>query len=166
MQNNTNRSARRAANKLARAGGKKAPMRAGFSLVDGQARHRERPDSFAIPFGHEVAALRPGDYCKVAVEPENGRDHGGERFWCWIVERRGDRVTALVSNHLILSCEHGLSLGDRITFQARHVLDVQGKATGDSEGLEADADAHAIASNVRTVCPCCHGLRHGSAAVH
>ncbi len=163
MNSTMNRGARRAANKRARASAKPAQVAKGFALMDAQARHAEHPTSFAVPFAWEIAGVRRGDYVKVAVEAE-GEGGSGERFWTWLVERRGDAFTALVSNHLICTDEHGLALGDRITFQARHVLEVQAMEVGDSEGLEADA--HAIASNVRTVCPCCNGLLHGSAAVH
>jgi hypothetical protein len=165
MNSTMNRGARRAATATARATVKPAKIAKGYALVDGQARHAEHPASFPVPFAHEIAGVRAGDYVKVAVETaaEGG---SGERFWTWVVERRGDALTALVSNHLIRTDEHGLALGDRLRFQARHVLDVQAMEAGDSRGLAADADADAIAANVQNVCPCCNGLLRGSAAVH
>lgn len=82
-------------------------------FVDAQQMHRDHPKTFDAPSEQELAKIDVGTFVKICA--------GKERFWAEVVKVEGDKVNALVGNDLVYTDEHGLSLGDYITFEKRNI---------------------------------------------
>ena len=51
-----------------------------FTLIDGEQRNADNPDTFEIPEIEDRLAVKKGDMVKLGFEVE-GEDLGGERMW-------------------------------------------------------------------------------------
>jgi len=92
-------------------------------LVDAQDMHRHHPDTFDAPdFDTIVSMAIEGVFVKLGC--------GGERFWCRIVYvfDEGDPESlsflGIVNNDLLMTGDHGLSMGDLVYFKACNILDI------------------------------------------
>jgi hypothetical protein len=85
-------------------------------FVDAQEMHKLHPRTFWAPSKAELAKVRDGSIVKVSI--------GGERFWVQVRKVKGSKVTGVIDNDLISTNEHGLSYGDKITFEKRHIHDI------------------------------------------
>lgn len=83
-------------------------------FVNAQQMQRNYPDTFEAPTQDELDNLKAGDYVKVSA--------GDEKFWCFIKAFEGDDIIAEINNDLVRTDRHGLSCGDIILFQKRHVF--------------------------------------------
>jgi hypothetical protein len=97
-------------------------------LIDAFERNLAHPNTFAFPGFGIVARVTPGDLLKVGVEFDaKEAASSGERFWVIVTQvDRNDGQSffrGTVDNDLLHTAFHGLSLGDAITFEARHILD-------------------------------------------
>jgi hypothetical protein len=111
-----------------------------YTLIDGEARSTEHPDTFEVPLWEVRASLRPGDLAKVGAEFNPDEPHlnvdsavrpafeekfgqaWGERFWVLINDVRDGVYFGEVNNELGYTRHHGLYLGAPIRFEPRHVL--------------------------------------------
>lgn len=86
-----------------------------YQLVDVEERNREHPDTFEIPEGAVRRSLKPGEFAKVIFNDE-------ERMWLQVegIDEQG-RYVGVLKNQPI--CIAGLSYGDRVTFEAKHICD-------------------------------------------
>lgn len=87
-----------------------------LQFVDAQEMSKKHPDTFEAPSIEELNDLAPDVNVKVCVE--------GERFWVLITEVNGDKITGTVDNDLQRTHVHGLSLGDTINFEKKHVYGI------------------------------------------
>lgn len=100
-----------------------------WSLVDGEQRAREHPDTFEIPSRGEREQLGLGDFAKlIFVTPSMLTQNVGERMWVRVLERkqvgkgpvsyRGqlDNAPGLIA---------GLKAGDELTFKPEHVIEIE-----------------------------------------
>lgn len=85
-------------------------------FIDAQEIGLLHPDTFQAPNIEALNAIEPGVNVKVCT--------GGERFWVIVTEVNGDEFTAEVNNVLGFTLNHGLSCGDTIKAEKRHVYDV------------------------------------------
>lgn len=84
-----------------------------FKFVDAQKMAKEHPGTFEAPSKEDLKALKKGDTVKVCIN--------GERFWTVIEKIEKNKIVALVANILIST---PAELGDRITFEKRHVYSI------------------------------------------
>lgn len=92
-----------------------------YELENGEAMHRQHPDTFAMPQRAEREALLPGDYAKV-VFLANGE---GERMWVEIGTTDADAATPYegsLANQPIVHTE--LAMGDLVQFGPEHVIQI------------------------------------------
>lgn len=99
-------------------------MNKGWALIDAEAMHRAAPETFHIASRSNRERLGVGRMVKIGVEqPNSGSRHNGERFWVKILGAgRTLRYAAMICNDLVFTERHGLAHGERIEFDARHVL--------------------------------------------
>jgi hypothetical protein len=112
-----------------------------YTLIDGEARSAEHPDTFEVPLREARASLRPGNLAKVGAEFDPDEPHldvdspvrpaweekfgkawRGERFWVLINDVRDGVYVGEINNELVYTRHHGLHLGAAIRFEPRHVL--------------------------------------------
>jgi hypothetical protein len=98
----------------------KADAAPGWRLADAEATHAGCPATFWIPELIERQTLQAGDAAKLVFEGEPFT----ERMWVVVQERApGGRYVATLDNHPVSL--KGLAFGDRIAFEARHVIDIR-----------------------------------------
>jgi hypothetical protein len=93
----------------------------GYSLVDSEERQRQFPDSWQHPPEGILAAIRPGDCVKIAVE---GADVPGERFWTVVQEVSESAYVVRVENDLLFSQKHQIHCGDILCINRQNIIDV------------------------------------------
>ena len=76
----------------------------------------EHSESFDVLERDKRAKIPVGGFAKVCC--------AGERFWVEVTGNNNGEYTGRVANDLLMSHVHGLSNGDPISFDARHVFDV------------------------------------------
>lgn len=85
-------------------------------FTDAQHMAKLYPATFEAPTAAELASIRPGSLIKICA--------GDERFWVKVTQRAGDQLAGTVDNDLIRTDRHGLTLGNSVSFEARHVYAV------------------------------------------
>lgn len=96
-------------------------------LVNGEAMHRQHPDTFHIPSREDRSRLRLDDYAKLSVS--------GERFWVKVIDIDENEIdlsdeTAVlylgkVEQSDMIGAGHGIRHGMPIMFSPEHVLDIE-----------------------------------------
>lgn len=87
------------------------------TLIDASKLAAQHPDTFKRPSREEIAGLGIGHLVKVAIDGSPMP----ERFWCEIMERRGDIFTGKVANDLVYTERHGIARNDLIQFHADNI---------------------------------------------
>jgi uncharacterized protein YegJ (DUF2314 family) len=96
-----------------------------WTLADGVAKHAAAPDTFRIPSDEAKASVRVGDRVKLVVQPETGL---AERLWVRVTSVDGDAFEGtLVSEPMEV---RGLSTGDPVEFERRHVVAISRPGPG------------------------------------
>ena len=85
-------------------------------FIDAQQMHKEHPKTFYAPSEEELSKIDIGTFVKVCV--------GMERFWTEVVKIEGSKISALVGNDLAYTDQHGLSLGDYLTFDKKNIYQI------------------------------------------
>jgi hypothetical protein len=85
-------------------------------FVDAQEMRILHPDTFYAPTLEDLQELKDGDWVKVCTEDE--------RFWCIVVEIKGDQLACVIDNDLVYSHRHGLYYGNIITVRKNNVYDI------------------------------------------
>lgn len=97
----------------------------GYTLLDGEARHAERPHTFWIPELSQRMSLTVGQYAKLMFKPTPSGTP--ERMWVQVSEVRGiGKYKGLLSNDPICHPPHVLKDRDVVEFEAKHVINVEG----------------------------------------
>lgn len=86
-------------------------------FTDAQHMAKLYPATFEAPTAAELASIQPGSLVKVCAGE-------AERFWVKVTTRTGDQLAGTVNNDLLYTDRHGLTFGDSIAFEARHVYAV------------------------------------------
>jgi hypothetical protein len=86
-------------------------------FTDGEALHQADPIGVQIPTDAAKQKLRPDDLVKVGVHPE--------RFWVHLTEIKDGVFTGTIDNDLVFTHEHGLDYGDILSFERRHIIDIE-----------------------------------------
>lgn len=102
-------------------------------LVDARKMAKEHPRTFQLPSKKAVKSLGPGDFAKVSTH--------GERFWVRVTKRDGSKFQGIVDNDVVMTDDHGLRLGDKMAFEAKHLYDAV------SQERMARAHAEKLAAN-------------------
>lgn len=100
----------------------------GWCLEDGEARHREAPDTFWLPELERREALQPGDLAKlvfrISVDSEE-QPVTVERMWVLVRERIGLHYLGVLANDPCSIEENDqLWRGVEFPFEPRHVIDI------------------------------------------
>jgi len=96
-------------------------------LESAEKLHAQYPESFWIPDNADRDSLQPGDCAKVIFRTYTGDGITGERIWIEVTGRVGDRyIGKLVNEPFIIAGKYG----DRVYFQAEHVIDIVRKDEG------------------------------------
>jgi hypothetical protein len=82
-------------------------------FVDAQAMAQAHPTTFDAPSAEELAGIKPGCHVKVNT--------GGEKFWILVTSHNPPDIVGTIANELLFTGDHGLSEGDEITVEERHV---------------------------------------------
>ena len=90
-----------------------------YTLIDGEQRHAEFPETFRIPLTRKRESLDAGDIVKLGFQFASVMQ--GERMWVLVASRQpdGDYIGHL-DNDPVLS--ESLCCGDAVQFSPRHVL--------------------------------------------
>jgi hypothetical protein len=109
-------------------------IKAGFSLIDSEARHRAHPERWDYPRALiALGIIRRGWLLKIGIEnradPITDPEHpplSGERFWCRVQEvTQSGFVVKVEQSDMLCSEWHGIEDGDILTVERRHILDVE-----------------------------------------
>jgi hypothetical protein len=96
----------------------------GYTLVNGEERNKEHPDTFTIPCECVRGCIRPGDYAKLGFLYDDRRLMN-ERMWVQVKKQdpiTGEYLGVLVYRPLMPGAPVGR--GDKVSFEAKHVLDI------------------------------------------
>ncbi len=100
----------------------------GWCLEDGEALHREAPDTFWLPDLERREALQPGDLAKLVfrISVDNADEPiAVERMWVLVRERVGSRYLGVLDNDPYAIEENDeLWSGVELPFSPRHVIDI------------------------------------------
>ena len=128
-------------------------MKSNVTLIHGEERSREHPDTFLVPDDTQKQAIRPGDSVKVGIEMGASKfGLGGERIWVDAKEVNYPHFVGTVTS-AILTEDHGVADGDELSFEARHILAIQKPEDGKFEELWGDAFAHVSAEELEANFP-------------
>lgn len=85
---------------------------------DAQQMAHDHPETFWAPPYTETSAVKQGDCVKVCAR--------GERFWVMVIDNdiAAQRFVGTVDNALWDTDSHGLSFGDVVEVEYRHVYDI------------------------------------------
>jgi len=99
-----------------------------WELDDGEAVHREAPDTFWIPPRDRRESLRPGEIVKLMFrmllrDTETGKEEVHvERMWVDVVESRPGGYRGVLDNDPY--CTKELASGAEVEFEPRHVIQI------------------------------------------
>ena len=97
-----------------------------WTLDDGEAVHREAPDTFWMPPLEDRESLRPGAIVKlmfrmVLRDPGTGQEQEKvERMWVCVTGRDGDGYVGALDNDPFSTKD--LAAGNEVRFEPRHVI--------------------------------------------
>lgn len=99
------------------------PTPRSWRLEDAEAVARAHPYTFYKPSAERVAQLKPGNLAKVifAFDTDDPRAPSAERMWLVIESVLDDRFVGRLDNDPIYIAD--LNPGDRVEFEARHIID-------------------------------------------
>ena len=100
----------------------------GWSLEDGEQRHREASDTFWLPELNDRQSLEPGDLVKlifrISVDNED-EPVAVERMWVIVRERVGNQYLGILDNDpRAIGENEELWSGVELPFSPRHVIDI------------------------------------------
>lgn len=100
----------------------------GWSLEDGEALHRQAPETFWLPALVQREALQPGDLAKlifqISVDNED-EPVSVERMWVIVRGKVGEQYLGVLDNDPYAIDENDeLWSGTELPFSARHVIDI------------------------------------------
>lgn len=93
-----------------------------YTLGDGEALHRESPDTFWIPPVERRENLVAGDLVKLVFRLTDGRQTQGERMWVEVTGGDRSGYTGILDNDAY-STER-IRAGLEVSFEPRHVIDI------------------------------------------
>jgi hypothetical protein len=100
----------------------------GWCLEDGEAFHRQAPDTFWLPDLEQREALQPGDLAKLVfcISVDNdAQPVSVERMWVLVRGRVGEHYFGVLDNDPCAIEENDeLWSGVEVPFAARHVIDI------------------------------------------
>lgn len=100
----------------------------GWCLENGEALHREAPETFWLPDLEQRDALQPGDLAKLVfrISLDSGEEPVAvERMWVLVRGRAGEYYIGILDNNPSSIEENDeLWSGTELPFAARHVIDI------------------------------------------
>lgn len=94
-----------------------------YSLVSGETRNREHPETFQIPADIDRHNVQSGAYVKLLfVTEELGLSGPGERMWVKVTEKRQYGYTGILDNDPVVI--EDLHCGDTVEFLAEHIIGI------------------------------------------
>jgi hypothetical protein len=100
-------------------------MKAKVKFTNGERRHKKDPTHFHIPSKDEKRALKVGYWVKVGLENfPREIPCSGERFWVELTSISGSKLTGKIVDVLFWVGVHGVDKGDTLSFEKKHVLDI------------------------------------------
>ncbi len=102
-------------------------MSANYTLKN-VVRASEAFETFDVHSHKERSSLRLGDIAKICAEFACEGRFMGERFWVIITKADGGNYRGTIDNFLLFGECHELMHGDEVSFDHRHILDIQTEA--------------------------------------
>ena len=100
-----------------------------WTLVDGEQRAREHPDTFEVPPRDQREQLGLGDFAKaIFVTPSMLQQNMGERMWLRVLERKQVGKGPITYRGQLDNSPHlvsGLKAGDDVTFRPENVIAIE-----------------------------------------
>lgn len=90
-----------------------------WHLVDGEAMHRDHPETFDVPDEEDKEAIETGDRVKAGFAMKEW----GERMWLIVVDADPRHLICRLDSHPLAIPK--LSCGDTIRIRRKHVIDVR-----------------------------------------
>lgn len=121
-----------------------------FTLEDGEALHREHPDTFWIPPKERRGKLVKDDLVKLVFNLTDGKRTQGERMWVIVKSGDGIRYRGTLDNNPY--CTDKIKAGYEVSFEARNVIAIFEDESPNSQKAEhngADQPATAPESKLR-----------------
>ena len=87
-----------------------------MNIIDVQQLHQEFPQTFEIPSQDKLDALEPDDLVKICVD--------NERFYVRVETVEDQKVTGRIYSDMLHTQYHGLSAGDNIEFEKKHIYKI------------------------------------------
>ena len=114
--------------------------RDGWTLEDGEERHRAAPATFEIPDIQIRERLRPGDFAqlifRIAIDDDEDPE-SYERMWVIVRERIPEGYLGMLNNRPATIPENDeLWVGTELPFEARHIISAR---PGNEESAEMAA---------------------------
>lgn len=94
-----------------------------YQLADGEARHRESPETFEIPTAKERNSVTAGDSVKLIFEITDGSRTQVERMWVKVTGMKEGLFEGLLNNDPF--CTDELKAGEPLAFEARHIIQIE-----------------------------------------
>lgn len=93
-----------------------------YTLLEGF--HSMLPQEAIVP--SEPSQIQEGDYVKIGVTMENESVSGSEKFWAvvYAIDRDNWKYGVRINQDLRLTRYHGLSDGDELTVEFKHIVAV------------------------------------------
>lgn len=103
----------------------------GWHLIDARARAAAHPSTFRVPSLGDVYAVKPGMLVKLGMEPAGGCQGPVERCWFAVTATHRTPTPNGAAVIYLGRLEHEtvslpMTAGDRVWFEPRHVMDVDG----------------------------------------
>lgn len=90
-----------------------------YTLIDAEEMNRQHPTTFFAPEPHEIEGIQEGSLVKLAFRYERIFT---ERMWVTVTKVDGNHFTGVLDNKPYDI--PNLSLGDKVTFEVRHIYEV------------------------------------------
>ncbi len=95
--------------------------------------YSEQYPEFEVPPYSDRVSLRPGDVAKICVQFKGDPKYRGERFWVLISSNNDGAYIGTVDNDLVHTEHHGLKNGDVVSFDYRHIYDLERGPFGNNQ---------------------------------
>ena len=106
-----------------------------FTLEDGEARHREHPDTFWVPTRKDRENLVKDDLVKLVFNLTDGKQTQAERMWVLITSGDSAGYTGKLDNDPY--CMDKIKAGLEVAFEPRHVIEIYEPETPEPEDHES-----------------------------
>lgn len=89
-------------------------------FVNAQQMALDYPSTFEAPTKKEMASVKTGSWVKICANQK-------ERFWVSVIMVTPNEIIGVVDNDLVCTDDHGLKLGDCVSFTKENIYQIAEK---------------------------------------